>query len=200
MQFHVTAAREFVYEQRDSFINVVLSARSQTSDGETEQPFLHIRAWAALELPSKNMSALLFREQRPDEDEKTAADLIEHGISDLSVSIQAIASDRTVVEVRCLTEAMAPAAMALLKQFAQLYLEAKPEIEALLFKQNSDNKKKELSSTERQEYNYCEKAIKAKREHSTSQEDFVRLQYSHKGQITARTLQRWLDKYGLSWE
>jgi hypothetical protein len=137
MQFHVNAGREFVYEQRHFFINAVLSALSRPGSEGAEQPPLHIRAWKKVSYPNKNVSVLLFSEQRPDEDEKTATDLIDHGIADLSISIQAIASDRTVVEVRCVAEVMFPAAIAVLKQFAQRYPEAKPEIETLLEQQNS---------------------------------------------------------------
>lgn len=125
--FSVNAGKDFVFAQREHLINAALAGLSNG----TQRPMLHIRGYDAHPIDGR-VSVLLFREHRPDETAEMASDLIEHGLSDLRITFEALAESRTLVTLECLGENPLPAAKAVLREFAYRYPEAADAIRPCL--------------------------------------------------------------------
>lgn len=82
---------------------------------------------------------------------------------------------------------------------AWLRMHWKTDVEVLPL-ENAPARADEMVAKTRLEYDYCIRAIKAKQDEGTAFEDFVRLHETYKGEISFRTLQRWMGKFGLSWK
>jgi hypothetical protein len=139
--FPIDAGRDFIYAQRETLISAVVAGlhtplttqeiEAILSGGAPDpSPMLHIRAHNDVHRIHGRIALLLFKRQRPEETEEETKDLIDHGLCDLRISLEALAESRTWVTVECSEEDFRPAARAVLQVFAERYPEAKRAIES----------------------------------------------------------------------